>query len=106
MTQIETKIREILVRFCNDNGGGPCEPILTPGRFGGFNVTLVWDGFQKIGLGSRQDGVIDLLVKGIGADVFQTVRTLHLRTFAEKIEEDALEAAIPQELPWLASRYH
>jgi len=104
MTQIESKIRDIADQFCNKNGGGPREIIITRGRFGGFDLTVVWDGFDTMGRGKRQDGLIDLLIKGIGANVFQIVRTLHLATFAEKMEEDAVATAIPSDPPWLRSR--
>jgi hypothetical protein len=95
MTQIELTIEAALNRFCDQNGGGKREVILSPGRFGGFDATLVWDGFETIGLGKRQDGVVDILVASIGTNLFQIVRNLHLVTFSEyTYEEKAKEYAL------------
>ncbi len=101
MTDIERKITEVFNRFCDLNGGGAREIIITPSRFGGFDATLVWDGFIAFGGGSRQDGLIDLLIKSIGNNVFHIVRTVHLITFAEKVEEEAIAGAIPDDPSWL-----
>ena len=96
MIQLKTKIQNIFETFCDQNGGGKREINIAPGRFGGFTATLVWDGFESMGLGDRHSKVFKLLIPEMGADVFQIVRSIHLITFAEKYEEEAIETAIPR----------
>lgn len=100
MTEIETKIRKIFDAFCDQNGGGERDIEILPGQFGGYSVTLAWDGFDRLGLGGRHKGVFDLLVRDMGPKVFHIVRTIHLVTFAEKLEEEATADAGPSDRPW------
>ena len=95
MTQDESKIREAVNEFCEQHGGGPREIEITRGRFGGYYVTLIWDGFISMGLGDRFEGISQALIKHLGASTFHVVSRYRVYTFAEKIEAEAFAETVP-----------
>ncbi|HLX60058.1 MAG TPA: hypothetical protein VKX17_02130 [Planctomycetota bacterium] len=94
------KISEALNQFCEQNGRGPRDLEIVPGQFGGYYVTLVWDGFRSMGLAERISVLAEFLTKVLGP-VMSQVRSLDAVTFNERTEQEAVEAAIPSDPPWL-----
>jgi|ERR1043165_4850091 hypothetical protein len=98
---MEALIRDILNRFCDQHGGGLRETQIGPGRYGGFYITLVWDGFATMQVMERQSALLTALASEIGPSVYQVVRNLHLVTYSERAEEEAIAAALPSDPSWL-----
>ena len=103
----EPRIRNLLNQYCDSHGGGDRNIEIVPGPYGGYSVIFVWEGFEKIEISERLHPILELLWQEFGPNVFaDIVRSIRTRTFNERAEEEAIEAAIPPDLPWLASRYH
>ena len=101
--EVTRLLKDILNRFCDTHGGGDREIEVVPNRFGGYTVTLAWDGISNMGWDARMRFVAQCLIDEIGPDVFQTVQRLRDLTLQEKIEKDAIAVAAPSELPWMIS---
>lgn len=96
------KVTEILNRFCDQNGGGPREVTVVRGRYVGYYLTVVWDGFASMHSTIRRETVFWYIARELGSTpVGQVVSSLHLVTFNEKIEEEAVAAAMPSEMEFL-----
>ena len=101
MTMHELQIRAVLNQYCDQHGGGGREIEITPGRFGGYYVSLVWDGFVHQGLGDRLYALGKCLIEGLGDGVFLVVRKFNPVTFSERAEQHALAGANAREPDWI-----
>lgn len=99
------RLRDVLEQYCDENGGGAREIEVHYGRYGGYKLTMVWDGFENKSSFETMRSVMAYVKDAMNYPNYSLVHGLHAVSFRQKALEDQQFESTPAQYdpPWTFS---